>query len=79
LNAVANYSGWKSAEIDASEADINLQTALFQLFARCCHSQLAVLHALGPDQAVSDFFNLMALALYDQYFEAIMGVEMDVE
>jgi hypothetical protein len=38
-----------------------------------------VLHALGPDQAVGDFFNLMALALYDQYFEAIMGVEMDVE
>lgn len=66
-------------EIDAGEADTGVQTTLFQLFARCRHGQLAVLHALGADQAVGDFFNFMTLALYDHHFKAVVDVEMDVE
>jgi len=65
--------------INSSKADVVVQKALFQLFASSCHGQFAVLYALGADQAVSDLFNFVTLAFYDQYFQAVVSVEMDVE
>ncbi len=53
------------ADFNADDADTSVHTTLCQLFARCCHGQLAVLHALGSNQTVGYFLNLMALAFYD--------------
>lgn len=43
------------------------------------HGELAVLDALRSDQPVGDFFDVPALSLDDEDFQAMVCVEMDVE
>ncbi len=52
---------------------------LCQLPACGRHGKLPMLHAPRADEAVRNLFDLAASAFYDQHFEAVVRIEMDMK